>query len=131
MERGTVSRMRPGWGMGVVFALLALLVQLSAAMAVPQTPVADALAQALAESICHADDGATGQGDQPHHRMPDCAVCPACQSLAQSPAVLPPPGQPVPRSLRVTVAAFAQNRPIIWLGRRAPPATARGPPATL
>jgi hypothetical protein len=120
--------MGPGWGVGVLFALLALLVQLSAAMAVPQTPVADAFAQALADSICHADGSPTGHS---HHRMPDCAVCPVCQSLVQAPAVLLPPGPAVPLSVRVAVAGFAPARATGWLGRKSPPATARGPPATI
>jgi hypothetical protein len=116
---------------GVVFALLALFAQLSAAMAVPRTPVADAFALALASSICHADDGTSDPGDHAHQHMPDCAVCPVCQGLAQAVVVLPPPGPLVPRPMRVAVAGFAEARVTTWRDSRFTPATARGPPATI
>ena len=129
LPRGTVRR--PNIWLGVIAGLMALFVQLSAATAVPQHPVADAFAAAMAETICHVDDGQPGQSAPDHQKMPDCAVCPVCQAMVHPPLLPAPPAAfvPVPRA-SIRLATVAPDEVPVRASRFAP-ASARGPPAAI
>jgi hypothetical protein len=123
--------MRPTTGLGVLFALLALLLQISAGMAVPQRPVADVFADAVAATICRADTGQTDPGpSRLHQHMPDCAVCPACQALHLAPLVPAPPPW-IGGSRRVVAIRLPPGEAVLPPRRWSAAATARGPPATV
>jgi len=121
--------MRRSPAFGTLMALLALVAQLAFAAVVPNPEIA--LVLQGDGPICHAPTP-PGTPPQPthHHRVPDCAFCPLCVSLATPSIVLPgaAPALPVPQ-----VVAF--RRPGLPPPATAPPGTAylaaqpRGPPA--
>ena len=89
----------------LVLAALAVLGQLLAGAMVPAAAAATAPAALLGipEAICHSDAGENdGSGRSPAHHGIDCALCPACLTLA--PIALPafvPVAVPRPRVVLV------------------------------
>ena len=89
----------------MVFAVLALLVQIWLGAAAPIVPALD-----LASGICtaeggHAPAGAAGHG--PEHGL-DCTLCPACATLAHQLPLLPPsPALPLRHARPVSRTAQA------------------------
>jgi len=119
--------------LGLLVALFALAMQLSAASTVPFAGLpATGLDKFVAASICHSGAAADDHGGPPaQHHAPDCAVCPLCQAIAHAGVLLAAPlsGFAVPLTLvaRTFELLPARAPP----GRRATATSARGPPATL
>ena len=113
--------------LGVVLALLALLVQLTAGgLALPRMAEGHFEAE-LQASICHADPADTQAPAQDHGA--DCALCPLCLALSAAHVLLGAPTQmlavPLRRAFAVVFAATEQT----FLPGLSPHAKARGPPA--
>ena len=77
-----------------LLALLALVLRLSAAMAMP-VPAAATLDVLLGVAICHGGGETDAPGGQPAVPAHDCTLCPACfiplPGLAGAPAFIPAP----------------------------------------
>jgi hypothetical protein len=111
---------------GLLFALLALAVQLAFGADVPRAEVVTALDGAT--TICHAD-GTSDQAPSPPHHLPDCLVCPLCVSLAAPGIVLLAAGPLLPLP-QVAILRRAGLPPPATAPPVAPPLAAqpRGPP---
>ncbi|HUN44697.1 MAG TPA: hypothetical protein VMU81_30785 [Acetobacteraceae bacterium] len=121
--------MRRSSAFGTMLALLALVAQLAFAAVVPNPEIALVLQDD--SPICHAPaPPGTPAAPTHHHRVPDCAFCPLCVSLATPGIILPgtAPALPPPQ-----VVAF--RRAGLPPPATAPPSTTylaaqpRGPPA--
>lgn len=116
-------------GLGLGFAVLALLCQLLSALLPVPVPVPGAQAVGLlaASSVICRAGGAPVHDQAPAHHPADCALCPACLAAAL-PALLPAP-EAVP--VRVPLAQEALLPPAragpAEVGRRLA-AQPRGPP---
>ena len=101
--------------LGLLFALLALLVQLGVGVSVPRgNPDAGV---AAATAICHTDGDAAGGSAPVAPHTPDCAICPLCVTVASAGFVVPDDG-PAIRTSRTVV-----------IGRAAVPPQAAAPPS--
>lgn len=101
-----------------LMALVALVMQLAAASAMPAA--AAPLLGGLDAPICHA--APDSKAPAPHHSKA-CALCPLCQTLAQSALAIAPSGSAVP------LPAARAVRPAAWHPAAAlPDHRAGGPP---
>jgi hypothetical protein len=86
----------------------------------------------VAASICHSDGGVTAPAGAPNQRrVPECAACLMCQTIAHT-GVLPGApalsvAAPTPMAARTPAPRAADAPP----GRSASAASARGPPLPL
>lgn len=113
---------------GLLFALLALVVQVASGATVPRVAALAAIADAT--TFCHLHE-TSGQGPAKPHNPADCPICPLCVSLtAPAFAIMADPVLPMPRVIVVAPT-------VILPPATAPPATVvlakrpRGPPAIL
>jgi len=78
--------------LGVLIAAIALAGQIALGALVPQgtTPETQLAELATTSFICHSEDKPDSRDGKPHHHAPDCALCPLCQAIAQSGALIHP-----------------------------------------
>jgi hypothetical protein len=108
---------------GLFLALLALVAQLTWAVAVPSTTISLADVTTLCQH-----DGRPGAPPVPAHQMPDCWLCVVCHGASGPPGLLTAaPMLPQPRPIRVARAAIlppATAPPLRFVTASRP----RGPP---
>ncbi len=113
----------------LVLVALAFAGQMLAGAAMPATGLDAAALLGLPGTICHVADPVDGPPPAPHRHDVDCALCPACLSLAAVAILLAPPAAVPTPPVRVA------ERPASWPVATGPPARRavnpqpRGPPA--
>jgi hypothetical protein len=115
-------------GLRLLFAALALWVQMVAGGVALPHAMPDSLDDAIAASICHADPAEAPTPQRNH--TPDCALCPVCQIAAQAQLILPPLTPSFTAQFAITRAIFSAHPTQIATRLAQAPARARGPPIT-